>query len=634
MGRVELQERLELRPGLLPGAHAEEGLAQGEAGVVAGGVEPEGALGGGGGLGPPPGPVQLEGEDGMELRPPGVDGEGAPPGGDRRAAPLELGHDERDRFQRRQPVGLLGQDGLERLEAPLLEAEPEHGEAQRLPGEEVVRVLFQRLPEQAHRTGRPLAVLVPEHHPEVPADRLGGPPVAVERHQAHRIGRGRRRGGHRRQGALAVAGDQVERGGDVGDVGRRGPRHVAGDAVVGGAAGPSLVGRQRTARIGVAAQAAVAVIRHLLGRRRQLVRVVAGDAAQGALALAEAAALRELLGVVDVRVLAGRGRRDEARHEFLERQARPVVGPLPAVAVDLLRPAQVALIADVIPEGRRQVARVDDRGARARHLHRLADVEFARPVAALAADRVAPEDRRAIAALGPLDVLDPVGVAVQAPRGDLPAEVVVPPLEPRREGPVPLLIGEPGDRRLEEEVVATDEEGVAEPARAEDVPDLALDLPDRPALVVEVRLAMDRPPVPPLEGVAGPPVLEQDHGRLLAPERRRRLGDRDQRLAHRVLAVARGDVRVALRAGRVADVVDAGAGVPVGRRQRRQARRRAPPRPPGRPEAADHRHREHRQEEEASGRPTAAGISGQDHVPAVLLEPSRGLRHSSRRSPP
>ena len=93
----------------------------------------------------------------------------------------------------------------------------------------------------------------------------------------------------------------------------------------------------------------------------------------------------------------------------------------------------------------------------------MLDVKLAGPVAPLAADRVALEDRRLISVDGARHRLDPVRVAVQARRGDRPVEVGVHPLVTRGQVPLPLL-DIPTDRGLEEEAVALDQ--VAEPLAA------------------------------------------------------------------------------------------------------------------------------------------------------------------------
>src|SRR5262249_11137690 len=157
---------------------------------------------------------------------------------------------------------------------------------------------------------------------------------------------------------------------------------------------------------------------------RQRVRVVTRDAAELPPALLVAAAGHHLLDLADRPPAAGlRGRRHEHRPEQVQRQPRPVVERLPAAPEDAHLPLQGALLADGLAQGRLQVPRVDD--ARIHTKDRLAalapgDVLSAGPVAALAADGVAAEDRRLKAVDRVLDGQGLVAVAEQALGTDRP----------------------------------------------------------------------------------------------------------------------------------------------------------------------------------------------------------------------
>ena len=247
---------------------------------------------------------------------------------------------------------------------------------------------------------------------------------------------------------------------DVGDVGRRRPRHVAGDAAILGALGQPGQGWQCASLVGVAFQATAPEIGVLRLGGGLVVRVVTGDAAEGAVAGPVAEALVHLLDVAGVAVLRGQPRPDEHRLEPRQRQTGSVVLQVAAVPLDPLLAQQVALFADVVAQQRRQVARVDDARPGPGDVQRLADVQLAGAVAALAADRMPPEDRRLVAVLRPRHVRDPVGVAIQALGGDRPLEPVGLLGIARREAPVPLL-RVPGDRRLEQEAAPRGQERLA-----------------------------------------------------------------------------------------------------------------------------------------------------------------------------
>src|SRR5215213_1584780 len=119
----------------------------------------------------------------------------------------------------------------------------------------------------------------------------------------------------------------------------------------------------------------------------------------------------------------------------MKRQAGAVVELAAAARHHSLLALQVALLANGVAERHLQPGRVDDAvvGAVRRPRAVPADVQLARPVAALAADRVAPEGRLAVAVDRALDVVSVVAVAEQAPRRDRAAEVLIADLVARRQ---------------------------------------------------------------------------------------------------------------------------------------------------------------------------------------------------------
>src|SRR5439155_21504580 len=147
------------------------------------------------------------------------------------------------------------------------------------------------------------------------------------------------------------------------------------------------------APIGVALQAALPVIGHRLPGCRELMRIVAGNASESPPTRAEAAAFVHLLDLADETVLGRAGGPLEHRPEPMERQPgskilSPTVQPHDAPLAD-----QVALLADGISERGLQRGGIDDREIPAADDRGTSHVELTGPVAPLAADRLAPEDR-------------------------------------------------------------------------------------------------------------------------------------------------------------------------------------------------------------------------------------------------
>ena len=309
----------------------------------------------------------------------------------------------------------------------------------------------------------------------------------------------------------------------------------------------------------VARQAALAVVGGLGRRRRQPVRVVARDAAELALARAETATRFHLLDLPDRLELASVAvLPEEDRQEPVQRQARAEVEKLTARPGEAERALEMALLTDRFPQCGGQIGRVDDRqvglGRRPTPLH----VQLAGAVAALAADGVALEDRRLVAVQRPGHGANWlvwqnrqsgwIGRSKFGLRAGLPVA--------GGDVPAPLL-GEPRDRRLEEETIALDQEGDAARPRAESEADFGLDLGEhasRPRRVASpcgtcrpsrrstvYCTPCDSNGSPAAASVGGPSPAS---------------ADRRQRSAHRVRAVGHGDLAVAPGAGRVADVRD------------------------------------------------------------------------------
>ncbi len=137
----------------------------------------------------------------------------------------------------------------------------------------------------------------------------------------------------------------------VGDVGDAGARHVARDAVLATPPGLPLGQRQGATLFFVALETAIAVVGSLDGRRGQPVRVVAGDAAELALARAEATARFHLLDLPDHLELAlVAALLDEDRQEPVQGQARAEVEEVTARPGNAEPALEMALLADRIPQ--------------------------------------------------------------------------------------------------------------------------------------------------------------------------------------------------------------------------------------------------------------------------------------------
>jgi len=113
----------------------------------------------------------------------------------------------------------------------------------------------------------------------------------------------------------------------------------------------ALCQRQGASLLGVALETALAVIRELPGRRRQAMRVVAGDASKLTLARGETATGCHLLDMPDGLKLASLSiLRQEYRQETVNRQSRAVVERLAARAGEAKRTLEMALFTDGIPQ--------------------------------------------------------------------------------------------------------------------------------------------------------------------------------------------------------------------------------------------------------------------------------------------
>src|SRR5437879_4109160 len=109
-------------------------------------------------------------------------------------------------------------------------------------------------------------------------------------------------------------------------------------------------------------QAALAVVVQPPFGGRQLVWIVAGDAAHFPIAGLKTATGVHLFDVTDG-LVARRGfrRPHEDRPELLQGQARAIIERLPALAYKPRLPLEVALLADGLAQGGRQVTGIYDR---------------------------------------------------------------------------------------------------------------------------------------------------------------------------------------------------------------------------------------------------------------------------------
>ncbi len=216
-------------------------------------------------------------------------------------------------------------------------------------------------------------------------------------------------------------------------------------------------------------------------------------------------------------------------------------------------------------------------------------MQRARAVAALTPDGVALENRRLVAVQRPGHGAQLVGVAEQALGLDDALEVRVRVELPVAGGDVPAtLLGEPRDRRLEQETIALDQEGGAARPRAESEADLGLDLGEHASRRVAARRLVEHAPVAALDRVLHALRLERQSRSGGGRRAFARAADRRERSTHRVRAVGKGDLPVASGAGRVSDIRDPRArvlerrvGVHVanakGAARRLRARSRRPP---------------------------------------------------------
>jgi hypothetical protein len=270
-----------------------------------------------------------------------------------------------------------------------------------------------------------------------------------------------------------------------------------------------------------------------------------------------------LLDLADHAVLVRARGGLEYRPDLMEWQPWPIV-LIPTVdPQDASLTVEVALLTDRVPERGLQVRGIDDGHVPAAGRRGKRHVQLARPVAPLAADGMALEDRRPIAVDRARDRIDPVRVAVQASRHDRAVEVEVRLFIAGREVP-PSLLGIPGDRGLEEKAIVFDQVGECLPPGADHEPDFGLVASDDSARGVPSRLPMPEAAVGVLHGVLEPLGLEQGS---IAPRDVRgwnRRGDRGQGAPHRVQAIGSSDLRVAADTGSIPHILHLGAGVPVG----------------------------------------------------------------------
>ena len=163
------------------------------------------------------------------------------------------------------------------------------------------------------------------------------------------------------------------------------------------------------------------------------------------------------------------------------------------------------MLADCLTQRGFEMPRVDDPRHVAGRERRLGQVQFSRTMASLAADRMAAEGGRPVAALGSFHMLYLVRMADQAGGRDLPLEAPDPLLITGGESPATFL-RIPGDRRLEEIVVALDQERPSMGAGTQHVAHFALNLPDDLPRPIAPGLTMDRAAVALLKRIVEPLV--------------------------------------------------------------------------------------------------------------------------------
>src|SRR5438105_2862742 len=146
----------------------------------------------------------------------------------------------------------------------------------------------------------------------------------------------------------------------VGDIRRAERRHVAGDTLVGLVLRQAYIDRQAAGSVLMAAQAALTIEGDALVGLRHAMRIVAGDAAQLAVAFAKTATVVHLLHGTDKFLVSRALGPDQHRPEELPGQSRAVVKVLTAARLDAQDALQVALLTNGLPQLGRQTDRVDD----------------------------------------------------------------------------------------------------------------------------------------------------------------------------------------------------------------------------------------------------------------------------------
>jgi hypothetical protein len=144
-------------------------------------------------------------------------------------------------------------------------------------------------------------------------------------------------------------------------------------------------------------EAAAAVIGYFLFRLRQSMRIMTGNAAELPLAVPKTAAAVNLLGMAARFLAVGKlFRANEHRQKKVQGQPGPIIEPLAPAPQDPDFALEVALLANGITQSRSKRAGVDNRPVCFLTALDGLNVQFAGPMAAFAADRVATEDRQPI----------------------------------------------------------------------------------------------------------------------------------------------------------------------------------------------------------------------------------------------
>jgi hypothetical protein len=251
----------------------------------------------------------------------------------------------------------------------------------------------------------------------------------------------------------------------------------------------------------------------------------------------------------------------------LKGKARTIIERTPAAPHDADFSLKMALLTDGFPQNRLQMAGIDDRGIPAGHLFAPlmpADVQLARSVATLAADGISLENRRTIPVQGVGYLLDAVAVAEQASRGNEPGEVMVVRSVSGRQIP-DMSLGIPRDRRLKEITVMVDQVRSTSRAGTDRELDLGLRLGQHAALRVLFHLSVHDPMASPLDTIVKAKSPEIRILGYLGEFRGAGVSERHQRAPHRMLAKGTDQLRMAAGAGLIADVLDLGSDVAIGR---------------------------------------------------------------------